>query len=163
MTTGQRKFLLTLHVVPSVGWMGAVAVFLALALAGLLSSDSQIIRASYVAMDITYRTVVVPLGLAAMATGLVSSLGTDWGLFRYYWIVVKLLVTVPTIVLMLAHLRPVNHLASLVSTILLPNTELARPALQLLLYGCAAQFVLLVATVLSTYKPRGRTRYAARA
>ena len=100
---------------------------------------------------------------AAMATGLVSSLGTDWGLFRYYWIVVKLLVTVPTIVLMLVHMRPVNRLASLVSIILLPNADLARPGLQLLLYACAAQLVLLVATVLSTYKPRGRTRHAARA
>jgi hypothetical protein len=76
---------------------------------------------------------------------------------------VKLLVTVPAVVLMLVHVRPVNHLASLVSTILLPNADLARPGLQLLLYGCAAQVVLLVATVLSTYKPRGRTRYAVRA
>lgn len=158
MTPGPRKFLLTLHVVASVGWMGAVAVFLALAFAGLLSSDSQIIRASYVAMDLTYRTVVVSLGLASFATGLISSLGTDWGLFRYYWIVAKLLVTVPTVVLMLVHMRPVNHLASLVSTILLPNADLARPGLQLLLYACAAQFVLLVATVLSTYKPRGKIR-----
>ena len=163
MTPGVRKFLLTLHVVASVGWMGAVAVFLALAVAGLLSSDSQIIRASYIAMDLTYRTVVAPLGLASFATGLISSLGTDWGLFRYYWILVKLLVTVPAIVLMLVHIQPVNHLARLVSTILLPNADLARPGLQLLLYSCAAQLVLLVATVLSTYKPRGRTRYAAQA
>jgi hypothetical protein len=76
---------------------------------------------------------------------------------------VKLLVTVPAIVLMLVHIQPVNHLARLVSTILLPNADLARPGLQLLLYSCAAQLVLLVATVLSTYKPRGRTRYAERA
>jgi hypothetical protein len=163
MTSGLRKFLLTLHVVASVGWMGAVAVFLALAVAGLLSSDSQIIRASYVTMDITYRTVVVPLGFAAMATGLVSSLGTDWGLFRYYWIVVKLLVTVPTIVLMLVHMRPVNRLGSLVSIILLPNADLARPGVQLLMYACAALFVLVVNTLLSTYKPRGRIRYRAQA
>ena len=163
MTPGLRKFLLTLHVVASVGWMGAVAVFLALAVAGLLSSDSQIIRASYIAMDLTYRTVVVSLGLASLATGLVSSLATDWGLFRYYWIIVKLLVTVPTIVLMLVHMRPVNRLASLVSIILLPNADLAQPGLQLLVYACLALLVLLVATALSTYKPRGRTRYAARA
>ncbi|OAF07767.1 hypothetical protein AYJ54_16830 [Bradyrhizobium centrolobii] len=158
MTPGLRKFLLTLHVVASVGWMGAVAVFLALAVAGLLSSDSQIIRASYIAMDLTYRTVVVSLGLASLATGLVSSLGTDWGLFRYYWIIVKLLVTVPAIILMLVHVRPVSHLASVVSTIALPNSDLARPGFQLLMYVCAALFILLVATVLSTYKPRGKIR-----
>ena len=156
-----RKFLLTLHVVASVGWMGAVAVFLVLAVAGLLSSDSQIIRASYIAMDLTYRTVVVSLGLASLATGLASSLGSDWGLFRYYWIVVKLLVTVPAIALMLVHMQPVNHLASVVSTIVLPNADLARPGAQLLVYACAALLVLLVATVLSTYKPRGKIRHGA--
>jgi hypothetical protein len=163
MTPGLRKFLLTLHVVASVGWVGAVTVFLALAAAGLLSSDSQIIRASYIAMDLTYRTAVVPLGLASLATGLVSSLATDWGLFRYYWIIVKLLVTVPAIVLMLVHVQPVSQLASVVLAITLPNIDLAQPGLQLLVYACLALFVLLVATVLSTYKPRGRTRYAARA
>jgi hypothetical protein len=163
MTPGLRKFLLTLHVLASVGWMGAVAVFLALAVAGLLSSDSQLIRASFVAMDLIYRAVVVPLGLASLATGLVSSLATDWGLFRYYWIIVKLLVTVPAIVLMLVHVQPVSQLANAVLTIALPNIDLAQPGLQLLVYACLALFVLLVATVLSTYKPRGRTRYAARA
>jgi hypothetical protein len=162
MTPGLRKFLLTLHVVASVGWVGAVTVFLALAAAGLLSSDSQIIRASYIAMDLTYRTAVVSLGLASLVTGLVSSLGTEWGLFRYYWIVVKLLVTVPAIILMLVHMQPVSHLASVVSTSVLPNADLTRPGLQLLVYACAALLVLLVATVLSTYKPRGKTRYGLR-
>ena len=35
-------------------------------------------------------------------SGLVQSLGTEWGLFRYYWIVAKLSLTVvATMVLML--------------------------------------------------------------
>jgi hypothetical protein len=161
MTPGLRKFLLTVHVVASVGWVGAVTAFLALAATGLLSSDPQLVRASYIAMDLTYRIVVIPFGLAALATGIVSSLRTDWGLFRYYWIIVKLSVTVPAIVLMLVHVQPVSRLASVVLTMALPNIDLAQPGLQLLVYACLALFVLLVATVLSTYKPRGRTRYAA--
>ncbi|SCD43112.1 hypothetical protein GA0115239_101724 [Streptomyces sp. BpilaLS-43] len=42
---------LTLHVTSSMGWLGAVAVFLALAAAGLASSSPQTARGAYTAMD----------------------------------------------------------------------------------------------------------------
>jgi hypothetical protein len=152
--------LLTLHVVASVGWVGAVTVFLALAVVGLLSTDPQVVRASYIAMDLTYRTVIVPLGLASLATGIVSSLGTDWGLFRYYWIVVKLLVTLPAIILMLMHMQPVGYMADIVSTVAPSSAGFGGLRIRLVAYAVAALLVLLIVTALSTYKPRGKTRYA---
>jgi hypothetical protein len=160
MTPGPRKFLLTLHVVASVGWVGAVTVFLALAVVGLLSPDPQVLRASYIAMDLTYRTVLLPLGLASLTTGVVSSLATDWGLFRYYWIVVKLLVTVPAIILMLVHMQPVGYMADIVSTMAPSSADFGGLRIRLVAYAIAALMVLLIATALSTYKPRGKTRYA---
>lgn len=39
------KFTLTVHVTSSVGWLGAVGAFLALAVAGLTSNSAQIVRA----------------------------------------------------------------------------------------------------------------------
>lgn len=107
MTPGLRKFALTAHVVSSVGWFGAVAGFLALAIAGLMSPDAQIVRAVYLAMDLTARFVIVPLCLASLLTGLVSSLGTSWGLFQHYWVLVKLLLAIPSTILLLLHTRPI--------------------------------------------------------
>src|SRR3546814_3156266 len=49
MTPRLRKFVLAAHVTSSVGSLGAVAVFLALAFAGLTSQDAQLVRAAYVA------------------------------------------------------------------------------------------------------------------
>lgn len=60
MTPYVRKFALTAHVTSSVGWLGAVAVFLALAIAGLTSKDAQMVRAAYLAMELTTRFVIVP-------------------------------------------------------------------------------------------------------
>jgi hypothetical protein len=40
MTPGLRKFALTTHVTSSVGWLGAVSAFFALAIAGLSSQDA---------------------------------------------------------------------------------------------------------------------------
>ena len=80
MTPGLRKLALTTHITSSVGWLGAVGAFLALAIAGLGSQDPQIVRAAYLAMHLTTRFVIVPLSLAALLTGVVESLGTTWDL-----------------------------------------------------------------------------------
>jgi hypothetical protein len=53
MAPGLRKVALTAHVTSSVGWLGAVATFLALALAGLTSKDAQLVQAAYLMMELT--------------------------------------------------------------------------------------------------------------
>ena len=73
---GLRKLVLTLHVASSVGWLGAVAAFLVLAVAGLTSRDVQTMRAAYIAMELVTGFIIVPFCLASLATGLVQSLGT---------------------------------------------------------------------------------------
>src|SRR5881628_3305955 len=82
MAPSLRKFALTAHVTSSVGLLGSIAAFLALAVAGLTSQDAQIVRAAYLAMDLAARFVIVPLAFASLLTGLIQSLGTPWGLFR---------------------------------------------------------------------------------
>ena len=64
MTPRLRKFGLTAHVMFSVGWLGAVAAYLALAIAGLTSQDAQMVRAAYLAMKLIGWSVIVPLSLA---------------------------------------------------------------------------------------------------
>jgi hypothetical protein len=154
-----RKLALTAHVTSSVGWLGEVAGFLALAIAGATSQDTQIVRSAYGSMDLIYWDVVIPFGLASLLTGFVSSLGTEWGLVRHYWVLVKLLMTIPLTLLMLVHTQPVAYLAGVVANRNLTGTDLRGLRFQLAAYGGAALLALIVATVLSVYKPRGRTGY----
>src|SRR5216683_2203005 len=112
MTPGLRKFALTSHVTSSVGWLGAVAGFFALAIAGLSNQNAETVRAAYIAIHLTTWFVIVPLSLAALLTGLVQSLGTTWGLFRHYWIVTKLLLTVLATILLLMHTQLVDRVAA---------------------------------------------------
>jgi hypothetical protein len=101
MTPGLRKVALTAHVASSVGSLGAVAGFLALAVAGLTSQDAGMVCAAYLTMEFTARYVIVPLVLALLLAGLIQSLGTAWGLFRHYWVLAKLLLTVLTTIVLL--------------------------------------------------------------
>jgi hypothetical protein len=150
-----HKFTLTAHVTVSVGWLGAVLAYLAPAVAGLATEDAQMLRAAYFAMDLIARFVIVPLSLAALTTGLVQSLGTEWGLFRYYWIVVKFVLTVAAVFVLLLHLPTVSRVAEM--TLLSANPGMLR--VQVLVHALGGLFVLLIATVLSIYKPWGRIRY----
>jgi len=162
MTPRLRKFALTAHVTSSVGWLGAVAGFLALAVAGLTSQDVQMARAAYLAMELTGWFVIVPLSLASPLTGLVQSLGTTWGLFRHYWVLVKFLVTIPSTIVLLLHMRPISHIAGVAAETTLSSADLRGLRIQLVANAGAALLVLLVATTLSVYKPRGMTRYGRR-
>jgi len=162
MTPGLRKFALTTHVTSSVGWLGAVAAFLALAIAGLVSHDVQTVRAAYLAMHLTTWFVIVPLCLSALLTGIVQSLGTTWGLFRHYWIVTKLLLTVLATIILLVHTQPIDRVAAVAAQTTLATGDLRQLRLQLVGDACAAVFVLLVTTTLSVYKPWGLTPYGLR-
>ena len=112
MSAGLRKVALTAHVTSSIGWFGAVAAFLALAIAGLTSQDAQLVRAAYLAMELTTWFVIVPLAFVSGLTGVVSSLGTKWGLFRYYWVLMKLVITILATIVLLIHTQPIDLLAS---------------------------------------------------
>src|ERR671916_3359683 len=96
------KFALTAHLTFSVGWIGAVIAYLALGVSAVTSQDAQAIRAAWIAMELTGWLVIVPLALAALLTGLVMSLITPWGLFRHYWVLIALVLTIlATVVLVL--------------------------------------------------------------
>ena len=161
LTPSLRKFALCLHVTSSVGWLGAVAAFLALAIASLTGRDAQLVRSADLAMDLTAWFVIVPFCFASLLTGLVSSLGTPWGLFRHYWVLVKLLVTVPATLILLVHLQPIDLLASAASrtTLTWSGADLRGLHNLLVTAASAALLTLLVLTTLSMYKPRGMTPY----
>lgn len=160
---GLRKLSLTAHVTTSVGWFGAVAAFLVLAVAGLNSDDPLTVRSAYVAMQLTGWFIIVPLCFMSLPTGLVMSLGTPWGLFRHWWVVAKLIISVIATILLLVHMQPVGHMARAVAETTLREGELAGLRMQLVADAIAASVALLAATALSIYKPWGLTPYGARA
>jgi len=162
MTPGLRKFSLTTHVTFSVGLLGSVAVFLALALTGLNAQDSQTIRAVYLSMDLTARFVIVPLAFASLLTGIVQSLGTPWGLFRHYWVFAKLLLTAFATAILVVKMELIGHAASLAAETILPRTDLRAIGMELALHAAGGLIVLLVPVALSVYKPRGLTSYGRR-
>jgi hypothetical protein len=157
-----RKFALTAHVVLSVGWLGAVVAYLAVAIVGLTSHDAQMMRAAYLSMEVIGWFVIVPFSLATLLTGLVESLGTQWGLFRYWWVSVKFLLTIGATIVLLKHMQAVTRMADVASDVTLSVISFRALQIQLMVHAGGGLLVLLAATVLSIYKPWGLTPYGLR-
>lgn len=151
-----RKLALAVHLTVSIGWIGAVVVYLALGLAAVSSEDALTVRAAWIAMEVAGWYVIVPLALASLLTGVVMALGTKWGLFRYYWVLVAFVLTTFAVVILLLHMPSVSSLADVARQADSDRLEglggdLSHPAI-----GLA---VLLFVQVLNIFKPPGLTRY----
>ena len=162
MSPGVRKLALTTHVTASVGWTGAVAVFLALAVTALTSSNLHLVRAALLVMQPVTWYVLVPLAFASLLSGVVSSLGSPWGLLRHYWVLFKLLLNIGANIILLLYTQTVAHLATAAADPAMPVRDLRDLARSPVLHSTAALTLLIVATILAVYKPRGVTGYGQR-
>jgi len=157
MTTGLRKFVLAVHLTFSVGWTGAVVAYLWLGVSAVTSPDALTVRAAWIAMELIGWNVIVPLALASNLTGLVMALGTSWGLFRHYWVLISLVLTVLSTVVLLEHMPTVSSITGMVREV--DDADLAGGLGGDLFHPGIGLLVLLVITVLNVYKPRGLTPY----
>ena len=158
-----RKLWLTVHVSVSVGWLGAVAAFLALAVTALRSEDPDLVRGAYLAMDVTGWWVLLPLAVACLLTGVAQSVGTHWGLLRHYWVLATLVINVTATAVLVLFLVSLDELTERLQARDLTDRavlELRDPSP--VAHAVAALLILLLATALSVVKPRGRTRYGQR-
>jgi len=162
MTPRVRKATLTVHVVCSVGLLGAVAAFLVLATVGLEIRDPQLARAPYVAMGMIAWSIILPAAIAALITGLVQSLGTRWGLLRHRWVLMKLLVTVFATIILMIKMALINQVAEFAEQRAIDIADLRMERVELALHAGAGLLVLLIPMVLSVFKPWGMTRYGLR-
>ncbi len=156
MSPGVRRFALATHLTVAVGWIGAAAAYLALGVAAATSEEPGTVRGAWIAMELIGWFVIVPLAVASVVTGLVMALGTRWGLFRHYWVLFSLALTIFATVILLLHMPTVSSQTDVARTADSAGLDrlggdIAHPAIGLGL--------LLVVLVLNIYKPRGMTGY----
>ena len=160
MPSRLRKLALTAHVVSSVGWLGAVIAFLAVAIAGLSSQDPATVRGAYLVMESTGWFVLVPLAGASLLTGVVESLTTRWGLVRHYWVVFKLVITLVATVVLLLYMQTLGELADLAQASEATDGDLGGlQSASPVLHAAGALVLLVTAAALAVFKPRGMTPY----
>lgn len=155
---GPRKLALSVHLAASIGWIGAVAAYLVLDMATVTSDHPGTLRAAYVGMNLIVTSVIVPLAVTALISGIIMSLGTHWGLLRHYWVLISLLLTVFATTVLLVETRTIDALASIAADPSTTAEDLASLN-STLVHSVGGMVILMAILILNVYKPRGMTRY----
>jgi hypothetical protein len=143
-----HKIALAAHVLSAVGWFGVAALVAFFAIVAGTSGDRALSRALYRTLE-TSVWLSIPLGIAAFGTGTVLSVGTKWGLVRHWWVVAKIVIAAVVVVTDALVVRSAAHDAVVHGA---TSGDLYGPTI-------AHCVVLGTATVLSVFKPRGRTPF----
>jgi hypothetical protein len=93
----QKRWLLSLHILCTVIWLGAGFCSLVLNIVASVSSDTHTLNAVYAATEDLDKALIRAGAIATLATGILLSVLTHWGLLRFYWIMVKEVLTVVSI------------------------------------------------------------------
>jgi vacuolar-type H+-ATPase subunit I/STV1 len=148
LTRRSQKVTLIAHVLTSVGWFGVAASVVFCAVAAALTNDPKTADGLIRVIGII-PWLSIPLGLMAVATGTLLSLGTKWGLVRHWWVVAKILIAIAVLVTDATLMAAVAHDAAATGN---PARTFGSPIIPHVV-------VLSVATILSILKPRGHTPF----
>jgi hypothetical protein len=164
LTPAARKAVLVLHVVAGIGWMGVDIALLVLLITARTTNDAALVVSGFNAIGMIVPIAVPPLSLSILGTGIILGLGTRWGLVRYWWVLVKLLLSLVMTVLVFVSLIPaVSNMTVLSATTI--SADAVRASLgtlpTMLLFPPIVSFLMLgVAAILSIFKPWHRTPWS---
>lgn len=161
MPSWWRRLALTAHILSSVGWMGALLVYLIVAVAAMMDASGPMIPAIWPIFELMGDRALVPLAAASLVTGVIMGMSTKWGLFRHYWVIFKLVLTTTAAAVLLKHMDLVGAVTRIA------RRDPAHPALfgavpGEIVHAAGGLLVPLTALILSVYKPRGITAYGQR-
>ena len=153
-----RKLLLTVHVAATVSVLGTDLVLLALGIASLDGADP---RTMYPAAHLVGAWLVAPLAVLSLGTGLLLGILTPWGLLRYWWVTIKLALTVVLTGVVLFVLVP--RLGAAAAAVDGPATGVLTigERLPLVVAPAVASTLLALNVVLAIFKPGWRLRFRA--
>ena len=156
-----RQATLVTHIVSAGAWIGIDVIVAVLVLTGASSDDVEVRSLAYRALA---HFVVWPMlvsGLVCLATGVVLGLATKWGLVRYWWVFVKLVMNLVLCSLILIALQPGMDDVDAYGQDLLTGSPDSAVVSSLVFPPVVSLTTLALATVLAVYKPWGRTRKVA--
>lgn len=102
--------------------------------------------------------LILPLVVASLLIGIISSLSTPWGLVRCYWVAAKILLTSVTLIVLLLQMNAIAELSAIAATRTVTDAELGL-RMRMIIHAGGGLGVLLLIMILSLWKPKGVTPF----
>lgn len=158
LSRGWHKATLVAHIVSAGAWIGVDVLVAVLVLTGRFASDLEVRSLAYQALATFVVWPMLASGLVSLATGVILGLATTWGLVRYWWVAVKLVLNLVLCSLILVVLQPGMDEVAAYGRGLLTGSSNSAAVSQLFFPPAVSLTTLTLATVLAVFKPWGRIR-----
>lgn len=153
-----RKSVLLIHIMSAGAWIGIDVVMAVFVFTSILTKDDQLRALCYRALEVFTVWPLLTTGLVCLLTGLVLGLGSKYGLVRYWWVLVKLVLNLLLTALVLLSLRGgVAELAE-EGRRLEAGEPLTIGVSDMVYPPIVSPTALVIAMVLAVFKPWGRIR-----
>lgn len=154
-----RKVWLTLHIGIGVGWLGVGLGMLTLSIVGMTTDRHEMRHHAYVLIETFDYALAIPSVFLTIITGAVVAFGTPWGLIKHRWVLTKLIIALSLPVLATFEGAWADILVERTED---PTAEPGWTGVQLIAILTLFLLLLWTATILSVFKPGGRTRWGRR-
>ncbi|WP_433337629.1 hypothetical protein [Spirillospora sp. CA-294931] len=153
LSPATRKTVTVVHVIASVALLGEVWGLVVLNLTATLTDEPALAGAAYRLMERLVFGGGIPLSMLALCSGLLLALASPWGLVRHYWVFTKLILLIAVIGVGMFVFDPASMAAGAADGTVSSGSQWGQVA------AVSTQALLLItATTLSIFKPRGRMR-----
>lgn len=155
---GWRKTTLVVHILSAAAWIGIDVIVAVLVLTGWFSDDVAVRSLAYQSLATFVVWPMLVSALLSLGTGVLLGLGTKWGLLRYWWVTVKLVLNLVLCSLIVLVLQPGMGEVGTYGQDLVTGSPDPATVSMLFFPPAVSLTALVVATVLAVFKPWGRTR-----
>jgi hypothetical protein len=155
-----RRTLLILHIIAGGAWIGIDVMVAVLVWAGRFGAGTDVRALAYRALAAFVVWPMLVSALFCLVTGVLLGLGTKWGLLRYRWVAVKLVLNLVLCALIVVALAPGMDEVAGYGRGLAAGAEPPEAVSTLFFPPAVSLTMLSIATVLGVVKPWGRLRRA---
>ncbi len=152
-----RKLMLLVHIAAAGAWLG-IDLVLGILVVTTIGSDAIGAGAAAASIAAFATWPLVTVGLVTLASGVVLGIGSKYGLVRYWWVLVKLVINVVLVVLVITVLSPAVEQLGAAGRAALADGSTPEVAANLLFPPIVSSTAVVVAMTLAVFKPWGRLR-----
>jgi len=153
-----RKGVLVVHIVSAGVWIGIDVVMAVVIFTALLADDDNTKALCFLALKLFAVWPLLTTGLVCLASGAVLGLGTKYGLVRYWWVAIKLVLNIVLTALVPFALAPEVSRAAEQGWRFAAGEPASLVVGNLIFPPIVSPTALLIAVVLAVFKPWGRIR-----
>lgn len=153
-----RRAVLITHIASAGAWLGVDVAMAVLIVSAMTTDDAGTLEFTLQALELVSIWPLLACGLLCLVSGMVLGLGSKWGLVRYWWVAVKLVLNLVLTALVLVALRGEVTAQADLARRAASGEAVTYDLSNLIFPPTVSPTLLLVAIALSVIKPWGRVR-----